>query len=231
MSNLRPAEGKEIPISIIGIDQRDEMLWIASEPVLEDNFPPCIKNIIRKAEGEKGRHRSAAILASFLGQAGFSEAEAKTLWQDAANVEERIFREWFQKMHCPKCETLKREGKVYPNLGIAGLDLCQPDEKCREFTGPVEYAADLVAEVNRSKGSHKKIRTIYRARAFDWSTGKESEIELSPAEKHELEGLQRKQTENEMLVYTYSKVRRKLRPKFFLKKTDGVRRRVLCELL
>ena len=229
--NPKPVEGKEIPISILGIDPREEMLWIASEPVLKGNFPPCIKNIIQKAVGEKGRHRRAAILAAFLGQAGYAEAEAKLLWSKAADVEERIFQEWFQKMHCPKCETLKRESKAYPNLGIADLDLCQPDEKCREFAGPVEYAADLVAEGDRSRGKQKKIRIIYKARVFDWAQGKEGEIELSLVEKDELEDLLKEQTENEVLFYTRAKVRGKSRPRFFLKKIDGPRRRVLSEFL
>ena len=228
---LKPAEGKEIPVSILGIDQRDEMLWISSEPVLEGNFPPCIKNIIQKAVEEKGRHRRAAILAAFLGQAGYAEAEAKPLWKKVANVEERIFQEWFQKMHCPKCETLKRESKAYPNLGIADLDLCQPDKKCREFAGPVEYAADLVVDGDRSRGRQKNIRIFYLVQVFDWGQGKEGEIELTLAEKDELDSLLKEQTENEVLVYTRAKVRGKLRPRFFLKETEGPRRRVLSEFL
>jgi hypothetical protein len=229
--NPMPAEGKEIPISILGIDQREEMLWIASEPTMQDNFPPCIKNIIQKNVGEKGRHRRAAILAAFLGQVGYAEIEAKPLWSKVANVEERIFQEWFQKMHCPKCETLKGESRAYPNLGIADLDLCQPDEKCREFTGPVEYAARLIVEGDWSKGRQQNIKTIYQARIFDWTQGREGEIELSLAEKDKLEGLQKEQTENEVLVYTRAKVRGKLRPKFFLKETEGPRKRVLSEFL
>jgi hypothetical protein len=230
-NDLKPVEGKEIPISILGIDQREEMLWIASEPISEGNFPPCIRNIIQRAAGEKGRHRMAAILAAFLGQAGYAEEEAKQLWKNVANVEERIFQEWFQKMHCPKCETLKRESKAYPNLGIADLDLCQPDEKCPEFAGPVEYASDLVAEGDRSRGSLKKIRIIYKARVFDWAQGKEGEIELSLIEKDELEDLLKEQTEDEVLFYTRTKVRGKSRPGFFLKEIEGPRRRVLSEYL
>jgi hypothetical protein len=227
----KPIEGKEIPISILGIDQREEMLWIASEPISEGNFPPCIRNIIQRAAGEKGRHRMAAILAAFLGQAGYAEEEAKQLCKKVANVEERIFQEWFQKMHCPKCETMKQESKAYPNLGIADLDLCQPDEKCLEFASPVEYAADLGVEGDRSRGKQKDIRTIYQARVFDWARGEEGEIELSLAEKDELESLQKMQTENEVLFYTRIKVRGKLRPRFFLKETEGPRRRMLSEFL
>jgi len=228
---LLPAVGKEIPISLLEIESHEEMLWIAIDPALPAAFPPCIKNIIGKAAGEKGRHRTAAILASFLGQLGWGNAEAKSLWSVAVTVEERIFTKWFGNMHCPNCKTLQRQSRGYPDLGLLDLGLCQPDEKCREFVGPVEYAAVLVAEKDWSRGSQKHIRTIYKARVFDWTAGKVGEIELSLAEKDELEGLQKERTENEMLVYTGAKVRGRLRSRFFLKETEGPRRRLLSELL
>jgi len=122
----RPAEGVEIPVSILAIDRREEMLWIAAGAKAagsQEAFPPCIKNIMqrgsRRAQGEKGKYRMAAILAAYLGQLGFGEAKAKQLWSNVTDVEERIFSEWFQRMHCPKCETLKKESKGYPDLGTA----------------------------------------------------------------------------------------------------------------
>ena len=228
---LLPAVGKELPISLLEIESNEEMLWVAIDPALPAAFPPCIKNIIGKAAGEKGRHRTAAILASFLGQLGWGSAEAKSLWLDAVAVEERIFAKWFGVMHCPKCKTLQRQSRGYPDLGISDLGLCQPDEKCREFIGPVEYAAVLVSDKDWSRGRQKHIRTVYKARVFDWTAGKAGVIELSLAEKDELESLQKVQTENEMLVYTRAKVRGKLRSRFFLKETEGPRRRLLSELL
>ena len=187
--------------------------------------------MIQKVAAEKGRHRIAAILASFLGQSGWDNAEAKSLWSEAVSVEERIFTKWFGKMHCPKCVTMKQQSRGYPDLGIADLGLCRPDEKCREFAGPVEYAADLVAETDWSRGSHKHIRTIYQAQVFDWAARKFGEIELSLAEKDELEGLQKEKKENETLVYTRTKVRGRLRPMFRLKEIEGPRRRLLSEFL
>ncbi len=228
---LLPGVGLEIPISLLEIKQREERLWIATDPIATAAFPPCIKSIIQKVAAEKGRHRKAAILASFLGQSGWGDAEAKLLWSNAVAVEERIFTEWFGKMHCPKCETMQRQSRGYPDLGTADLGLCHPDEKCREFVGPVEYAADLVAEKDWSKGSQKHIRTIYQARVFDWTKGKVGEIELSLDEKDELEGLQKELTEDEMLIYTRKKVRGRLRPKFFHKEIEGPRRRLLSEFL
>lgn len=228
---LLPAVGKEIPISILEIESREEMLWIATDPALPAAFPPCIKNIIGKAAGEKGRHRIAAILASFLGQLGWGNADAKSLWSDAVAVEERIFTEWFGMMHCPKCRTLQKHSRGYPDLGILDLGLCQPDQRCREFIGPVEYAAVLVSEKDWSRGSQKHIRTVHKARVFDWTAGKVGEIKLTLAEKDELENLKMEQKENEMLVYTRVKVQGRLRSRFYLKETEGPRRRLLSELI
>lgn len=228
---LKPAEGKEIPVSVLKIECREEMLWIASEPVPQERFPPCIKGMIQRAADEKGRHRTAAILAAFLGQLGWSEAEAKLLWIQVVNAEERLFAKWFGKMHCPKCERLKMESKGYPDLGIADLGYCQPDERCRKFDGPVEYACELREEGDREKGSLNHIKTIFLARVFDWTTGREAEIELSGSEKEELEALLAVRTEDQSLVYARAKVRGRLRPRFFLQEAEGPRRSVLSEFL
>jgi hypothetical protein len=228
---LKPYAGKEIPISVLEMMSREEMLWISRDALPIEFFPPCIRNIIQKTEGEKSSHRTAAILAAFLGQAGWGETEAKEMWVKVASVEERIFTEWFGKMHCPKCETLKRESDGYPDLGIADLGCCQPDEKCPGFGGPVEYAALLKVEEDRSRGTLKHIKTLHLACIFDWASGKEGEIELSGAEKDELESLLKEQKESETLVYTCIKVRGRLRPKFSLKVSEGPKRRFLSELI
>lgn len=268
----KPKDGEEISVSVLAIDRCEEMLWISSERVPAEKFPPCIRSVLRAGiendmnnstgsksaedlesrkdlesgedlesrgnkESRKGSHRIAAILAAFLGQAGWSETEAKQLWSQSnvAGVEDRIFTEWFRKMHCPKCETLKRASDGYPDLGIADLGLCQMDEMCREFRGPVEYAADIKSEEDRISGRLLQIKTIYHARVFDWSSGLEGEIELSEAEKLELEDLLKEQTEQKdaslILIYTRAKVRGRLRPKFFLKQAEGPRRQMLSDLL
>ncbi len=70
------------------------------------------------------------------------------------------------------------------------------------------------------RGSQKHIRTIYQAQVFDWNSGKVGEIELSLAEKDELEGLQKEKKENETLVYTRTKVRGKA-PSYVPPQRDG----------
>lgn len=226
---LHPSEGAEMPISVLEIWNREERLWIALRPVSQDNFPPCIKRILQTANA--GRHRTAAILAAFLGQAGWSRDEAKKLWTKAAGVEDRIFEEWFLKMHCPKCETLKRESEGYPDLGIGDLGICQPDEECLEFQGPVEYAAGVKTEEDRSKGWQEHIKILHIARVLDWTSGKEGEIELSQPEMNELLSLLNNLTEDKILVYARTRIRGRLRPHFFLKDEAGPRKRILSEYL
>ncbi len=221
---------------MLKIELRNVTLWTAPEPVSQDRFPPCIRNIISKAGNGKGRHRAAAILAAFLGQAGWNETEARQLWEKMAGqsgVSDSIFNEWFGRMHCPSCSTLRSCSKGYPKLGLADLGYCQPDERCKGFKGPVEYAADVVTDQDFSLGNLRLIKTVNIARVLDWASGSEGEIELSQAEKDELEGMLKEQTktEDKILIYTREKVWGKLRPKFLLRAAEGPRRQVLSELL
>ena len=228
-----PAEGKEIPISVQAVERREEMLWTAHEPAEKQAFPPCIKGIMAKAAGESGKHRIAAILAAFLGQAGYSRERAKQLWSKVANVEERIFEEWFLKMHCPKCRAMQRQSKGYPDLGIADLGLCRSDEACREFESPVEYACRILSEEDRGKGHILHIKTQYLARIFDWSSGREGEIELSEAEKDTLEALlaEKSRQSEKILVYARVRARGRLKPRFYLRDQEGPRRQMLSDFL
>ena len=228
-----PAEGKETTITVQAIDRREEMLWTANEPAGAEAFPPCIKGIIARVAGESGKHRTAAILAAFLGQAGYSREKAKQLWSEVAAVEERIFDEWFLKMHCPKCRVMQRQSKGYPDLGIADLGLCRPDEACQEFESPVEHACRILSEEDREKGTLLHIKTQYLARIFDWSSGKEGEIELSEKEKETLEALlaEKAGQKDKIIVYARVKVRGKLRPRFYLRDQEGPRRQMLSDIL
>ncbi|HOV82349.1 MAG TPA: hypothetical protein PLN19_06340 [Methanothrix sp.] len=237
-----PPGEKETPVSVRSIDRQDEMLWIAGRPPLPSDFPPCIKAIIDLGKAErgeedgaaKGRHRMAAVLASFLGQAGYSREEAKLLWLEAAGgVEERIFEEWFARMHCPKCRALQRQSKGYPDMGVADLQICRPDDRCSGFEGPVEYACRIASEDDRKSGSLLRIRTRYAVRILDWTTGKESEIELTAEEKSDLDGLLAELAKNRELILTYAKVkvRGRLHPKFYLRMQEGPRRQMLSDII
>jgi len=228
-------EEKEIPVSILKIEQKNEMLWRASRPAKREAFPPCIRNIIDTGRSmEKGRYRMASILAAFLGQSGWAKEEARSLWSEASGVEERIFANWFGRMHCPKCETLKRGSQGYPHPGVADLGICQPDLLCPQIRGPVEYACRILSDEDRSRGTLHKIKTYFRVRVFDWTRGVESDLKLSEKEYHELCLLlasQEEQKKNKSMIMTWTRARGRLRPRFFLKENEGPRRQVLSDLL
>ena len=113
----RPKVGQEIPVSVLGVESRDMTMWIASEPLLAEGFPHCIRNILARAGPLPGRHRALATLAAFLGQAGWKDEEARMLWNDVASrseVSEKVFDSWYRKLHCPKCDTIRKKSKGYP---------------------------------------------------------------------------------------------------------------------
>lgn len=181
----------------------------------------------------RGRHRVAAILAAFLGQAGYERDEAHAIWSGAAQAEERIFERWYKKMHSPKCRALQRKSRGYPDLGIADLGLCRPDQECGRFEGPVEYACRILTQADLERGCLIHIKTKYLARVFDWSTGREGEIELTRDEKESLEALLAELSggADRILVYTRARVRGRLRPRFSLREQEGPRRRMLSDVL
>lgn len=226
-------EGEEAPISVLSLERREEMLWISNERMKPEAFPPCIKSILSLTPGERGTHRTAAILASFLGQAGYGRDEARRIWQGATCAEERIFEEWFSRMNCPKCRALQRQGRGYPDLGIADLGLCHPDELCPQFEGPVEYAFRLLSEEDRCRGFLTPIKIRYRLLVFDWSSGREGAIELSEKEKEALEALlsEKAACKDKILVYKKARVKGRLRPCFFWRDQEELRRQMLSDVI
>ncbi|MCJ7443426.1 MAG: hypothetical protein MUO26_02655 [Methanotrichaceae archaeon] len=233
---LTPKEGEEIPISLLDIERKKELLWISSKLIPQEMFPPCIKNLISKPLNEVGRHRKAAILAAFLGQAGWDMVEAKHLWKrilEGSSISEKIFKKWFQEMHCPICATIRKESKGYPELGLAGLGFCVTEQMCKEFDSPVKYAAGLRTEEDWNKGTFKTIMILNYARIFSWLTGRESTIELSEKERADLETLaiEFANNKNIEIVYTRIRMNKRFRPKFFLKVMDEPRRHLLSEII
>jgi len=226
-------DGHEAPVSVESLERQEEMLWISHEPAAQEAFPPCIKAILSRPLEARGKHRTAAILASYLGQVGYHRDEAGLIWHEATEAEERIFEEWFCHMHCPKCRALQRKGRGYPELGIADLGLCRPDELCPNFEGPVEYACRILSENDRERGSLISIKTRYRLRIFDWSSGKEALIELSEKEGEALELLLKEKAagRDKMLVYKRVLVKGRLRPCFSLRDQEEPRRQMLSDMI
>mgnify|MGYP000931817797 FL=1 len=113
-----------------------------SEPIPVEDWPPCIKNIINKAEPGKGPHRACAVIASYLYQAGWSEKETLKVWMPVANrcgVEQRIFDQWYGRMCCPNCSKIQESSSGYPNIGIGELGYCEPEDGCDGCKWPGNY--------------------------------------------------------------------------------------------
>lgn len=112
-----------------------------SEPLAIESWPPCMRNIL-KAELGRGPHRACAVLAAYLYQVGWSEEEARNVWNpvaDRCSVEDRIFEQWFGEMICPNCATLQETSSGYPKTGLGGLGYCLPDENCGGCKWPGGY--------------------------------------------------------------------------------------------
>ena len=60
---------------------------------------------------------------------------------------------------------------------------------------------------DREKGTLLHIKTQYRVRIFDWSTGREGEIELSESEKETLEALLAEKSGQKDKILVYARVR------------------------
>ena len=222
----RPKVGQEIPVSVLGVERRDMTMWIALEPLPAEGFPHCIRSILARAGPLPGRHRALATLAAFLGQAGWKEEAARMLWKDAASrseVSDKIFDSWYRKLHCPKCDTIRKKSKGYPNLGLEGLGYCDPEERCRESSSPVESAA------GEALGSSRVVKTSRLARIFDWDSGKEGYVELTEEDAAELQSLMESRGKGSVVLTGFRDGAR-TRPKFILKGESCPRRKVLSEL-
>jgi hypothetical protein len=124
-----------------------------SEPIPVEDWPSCMKNILKKAEPDKGPHRACAVLASYLYQAGWSEEEALKIWMPVANqggVEQRIFDLWYGQMCCPNCSTIQETNAGYPKLGLGGLGYCEPEGGCEGCRWPGGYNKWSVSRIEDS---------------------------------------------------------------------------------
>jgi len=127
-------------------------IFVSPKPLLPATWPPCARNILEKVAPGRGPHRSMAVLAEFLGQAGIRLDDSLKIWMDAARkgeVNDRvdIFYTYYRQFPCPLCRTLKRKADGYPKQGLGDLDYCQPDDLCGCVHWPIEYARLKAARI------------------------------------------------------------------------------------
>jgi hypothetical protein len=137
----------------------DYEIWRRYAPLAIEEFPPCMKNILVRAEPGRGPHRALAVLAAFFYQAGWSQEAAFKVWWPIASrcgVETRIFSVWFGEMLCPNCKTIQDTSGGYPKTGLGGLGYCERDELCRGARWPGGYGNQTGdSHFGRSDGNGK----------------------------------------------------------------------------
>jgi len=108
-----------------------------------DKFPPCINNILNAQSMPAGKTRATAIIATFLGQAGWEKNEAHALYLNVVNNlhadTSNIFGSFYQIMNCPNCKTIKTTGGGFPNLSMGETGICKPDSICKSIRNPIQY--------------------------------------------------------------------------------------------
>ncbi|WP_316965457.1 DUF5906 domain-containing protein [Candidatus Methanocrinis natronophilus] len=113
----------------------------ATEPVPVEAWCPFYRALL-EFPGGAGAHRVCGALATWLYQSGYSEEAAFEIWYPIAmkcNVETRIFYTSYGVINSPNCETIKKTSAGYPMLGFGGMELCVPDERCKECRWPGDY--------------------------------------------------------------------------------------------
>ncbi|ABK15145.1 hypothetical protein [Methanothrix thermoacetophila] len=224
---LKVKEGSEVPVSIISMDSCKRYLWISMERIPEERFPPCIRNMLHRAS-EEGSNRAGAVLASFLGQAGWSEGDALKLWKifaERTGLSESLFRKWFARMNCPSCRTIKSEARGYPDLGLQGLSYCEPDERCRDISWPVAYSLD-----DPDWGWLKPLGRKNRVRVYNWITAREEELEVSDDLRGEIEKILAEIGSEQQIFVTKTREGGRLRIRFLVRDSE-LRKSVLSDLL
>ena len=123
--------------------------------VAVDNFPPCIKKILKGLQD--GKKRSVFILTTFLLNLGWSAEETKKLLQEwnsknpeplGGNLLTYTLRDQSRRkkpLMCPNCRD------YYEAIGV-----CKPDRLCGRIKNPAGYALAKQKEKRTGKGGKKK---------------------------------------------------------------------------
>jgi hypothetical protein len=108
-------------------------------------WPPCMRNILTLQTREEGATRALAVFASFLGQIGISEENARQMFFNVADRwgarTSNIFESYFRKMKTPTCARLCSDDKTkFPKgVSIKTLGVCVPDQRCLNSPSPYYY--------------------------------------------------------------------------------------------
>ena len=127
-------------------DDFDTEIMVSDTPVVIDDFPPCVNAILNTYQPGAGATRMISFLSAYLFQVGWSRQQALVLvFQTAERYgmdrksAERYFNDWFGKMNCPSCDTVRQTGTQYPHMNMGELGICKPDHDCDSIYNPIRY--------------------------------------------------------------------------------------------
>jgi 6-pyruvoyl-tetrahydropterin synthase len=111
-----------------------------------DKWPPCMRNLYMLPIYREGVTRALAAFASFLGQIGIEENQARAMFDELADRwearTENIFSDYFRIMKVPTCRRLvSDDNRGFPKgVSIKLLGICTPDLRCLNVPSPYYYA-------------------------------------------------------------------------------------------
>jgi hypothetical protein len=127
---------------------------IKIDKILEANFPPCVKNILKGISD--GKKRALFILINLFRSVGMDKDE----------LEKRIY-EWNKKNEVPLKEgyiqtqlswAYRKKPIMPPNcMGFyEGIGVCQPDDFCKLIKNPVNYLVRKSTNYNKQTNKKKE---------------------------------------------------------------------------
>lgn len=118
-------------------DDLNIQIRVSKEAIPIEQWPPCIRNILKAERMERGKTRAVALLATWLGQAGWEREAAYELWDRVrarlGAERSNIFESWYRKMRVPSCTTIQEKGSGFPSMKMGELGLCTPDGRCKRW--------------------------------------------------------------------------------------------------
>ena len=146
-------------------------ITLESEEVSEEDWAPCIRNILAKTDlkSGEGASRALSVLASYMRYVGVPEERAFRAFQQKAdewNAEtSNIFESWYGCEHLdkplcfvPSCKKVRTKGSGYPHPELGELGICVQDERCNEIRSPIQYHKKRGEKASKEKKEEKEER-------------------------------------------------------------------------
>lgn len=128
---------------------------ISKVPLADINkWAPCMRNLYNLPTCGEGKTRALSIFASYIGQIGIPEPEARDMFFGLAQRWEaetsNIFESYYRRMHTPSCRRLTSDdNRGFPKgVSLKALGFCTPDLRCVNISSP-RYYTDKGANIRR----------------------------------------------------------------------------------